>query len=168
MLNRKTKLESKLAADVAHGMKAWAIENGATHFCHWFQPLSGNTAEKHDGFLELEEGNWGQTTPIDHFSGNELLQSEPDASSFPHGGIRTTFEVKALQLFDISLYESQLTLSFFLSTQGKGIHCMGSFKSCLSDDRRIHSNPLHSLPFRLLPRYGSGQENSSASINGCP
>ncbi len=86
-------MKQQLAAQVAHGMKAWAIENGATHFSHWFQPLTGSTAEKHDGFLELEASAKGDRHAIDHFSSAELIQSEPDASSFPHGGMRTTFEV---------------------------------------------------------------------------
>src|SRR4051794_41845309 len=69
-------------------MKEWALEKGATHFTHWFQPLTGMTAEKHDSFY----GPTGEGSAIADFSGKELIQGEPDASSFPTGGIRATFE----------------------------------------------------------------------------
>ena len=83
-------LDLELANAVAKAMKEWAIERGATHFSHWFQPLSGVTSEKHDSFLTpLAEGGAIMT-----FSGKELIQGEPDASSFPSGGLRATFEAR--------------------------------------------------------------------------
>ncbi|HOB84572.1 MAG TPA: glutamine synthetase III [Bacteroidales bacterium] len=86
------------AQQVAIGLKAWAIENGATHFTHWFHPLTDGTAEKHDGFLEM--GDNGHM--VENFSGDVLVQSEPDASSFPSGGIRNTFEARGYTAWDVS------------------------------------------------------------------
>ncbi len=86
-----------IAESVAIGMKRWAIERGATHFTHWFQPLNGGTAEKHDAFIELDNGRL-----LEKLSGNELYQQEPDASSFPSGGIRNTFEARGYSAWDPS------------------------------------------------------------------
>ena len=83
-------LDPEVANVVAHAMKEWAIEKGATHFTHWFQPLSGVTSEKHDSFLDPT----GDGRAIMTFSGKELIQGEPDASSFPSGGLRATFEAR--------------------------------------------------------------------------
>ncbi len=92
------KLESSVASVVAAAVKDWAIERGATHFCHWFQPQTGLTAEKHDAFLGFDENQ----SPIEQFSGSQLTQSEPDASSFPSGGMRTTFEARGYTAWDPS------------------------------------------------------------------
>ena len=88
-------LDTKHASEVAHAMKDWAIENGATHFTHWFQPLTGATAEKHDAFLSLSDDK-----AIERFSGAQLIQAEPDASSFPSGGMRSTFEARGYTAWD--------------------------------------------------------------------
>ncbi|MFA5292101.1 MAG: glutamine synthetase III [Phycisphaerae bacterium] len=89
-------LDMSLANVVANAMKDWAIEKGATHFCHWFQPMTGLTAEKHDSFISpTAEG-----TTIMEFSGKELIQGEPDASSFPSGGLRATFEARGYTAWD--------------------------------------------------------------------
>jgi glutamine synthetase len=90
------KLDIEVANAVAHAMKEWALENGVTHYCHWFQPQTGTTAEKHDAFLTLDS----QGSPIERFSGAQLIQSEPDASSFPSGGMRTTFEARGYAAWD--------------------------------------------------------------------
>ena len=89
MDNEKT-LSRDIANSVAIGMKKWAMEQGATHYTHWFQPLTGGTAEKHDAFFDFD--NDGK--PMENFSGSVLYQQEPDASSFPSGGIRNTFEAR--------------------------------------------------------------------------
>lgn len=81
---------------VAHAMKEWAVEHGATHYTHWFQPLTGITSEKHDAFLNPNDDG----TAIQSFSGKELVQGEPDASSFPSGGLRTTFEARGYTAWD--------------------------------------------------------------------
>ena len=77
-------------------MKDWAIEKGATHFTHWFQPMTNVTAGKHDSFISLENGK----DVVTHFSGKELIKGEPDASSFPSGGLRNTFEARGYTTWD--------------------------------------------------------------------
>ena len=91
-------IDRKDSEQVALGMKEWALSHGASHYTHWFQPLTGMTAEKHDSFFELADGN----KAIEHFSGNALAQQEPDASSFPSGGIRNTFEARGYTAWDPS------------------------------------------------------------------
>ena len=93
-------LDPQIANVVAHAMKEWAIEKGATHFSHWFQPLSGVTSEKHDAFIQL----MGDGSAIQTFSGKELIQGEPDASSFPNGGLRATFEARGYTAWDPTSY----------------------------------------------------------------
>ncbi|MEM1166586.1 MAG: glutamine synthetase III [Planctomycetota bacterium] len=95
-LKRGDALDPSIADTVANAMKDWAIENGATHYTHWFQPLTGLTAEKHDSFLSPD----GQGGAIVEFSGDALTQGEPDASSFPSGGIRATFEARGYTAWD--------------------------------------------------------------------
>ena len=95
-MNNRTPLSRELAMGVAAGMKQWAMEMGATHYTHWFQPLNGGTAEKHDAFVE-HDGHGGL---IEEFSGKLLIQQEPDASSFPNGGIRNTFEARGYSAWD--------------------------------------------------------------------
>ena len=92
------KLDSEIANTVANAIKEWALARGVTHFCHWFQPLTGSTAEKHDAFLTFDDH--GKT--IEKFTGGQLIQSEPDASSFPSGGMRTTFEARGYTAWDPS------------------------------------------------------------------
>lgn len=89
-------LEPDVANVVAHAMKEWAIENGATHYTHWFQPMTGFTAEKHDSFLSAES----DAHAVLEFSGKELIKGEPDASSFPSGGLRATFEARGYTAWD--------------------------------------------------------------------
>ena len=93
-------LDITVASVVANAMKDWAIEQGATHFTHWFQPMTGITAEKHDSFLSPAEGG----RAIMEFSGKELIRGEPDASSFPSGGLRATFEARGYTAWDPSSY----------------------------------------------------------------
>ena len=93
-------LQLDIANQVAHAMKEWAIEKGATHFTHWFQPLTGITAEKHDSFITPQDDG----TVIMSFSGKELVKGEPDASSFPSGGRRATFEARGYTVWDPTAY----------------------------------------------------------------
>jgi glutamine synthetase len=95
-LARGEALDTSLADQIAAAMREWAMEKGATHFTHWFQPLTGSTAEKHDSFYAPT----GEGTAIAEFSGKELIQGEPDASSFPTGGIRATFEARGYTAWD--------------------------------------------------------------------
>jgi len=91
-----SKIDRKIADQVAEAMKGWAINMGATHYTHWFQPLTGSTAEKHDAFFDLlPDGR-----ALEKFGGGQLVQQEPDASSFPHGGIRNTFEARGYTAWD--------------------------------------------------------------------
>ena len=94
------RLDSAAAVVVANAMKDWAIEKGATHFTHWFQPMTGITAEKHDSFISPVDGG----RVIMEFSGKELIQGEPDASSFPSGGLRATFEARGYTAWDPTSY----------------------------------------------------------------
>ena len=89
-------IDRKVADQVAACMKAWAQSKGVTHYTHWFQPLTGTTAEKHDGFFEP----FGNGRAIERFSGSQLVQQEPDASSFPNGGVRSTFEARGYTAWD--------------------------------------------------------------------
>ncbi len=94
----KRPISRSLADSVAEGMKRWAIDNGARHYTHWFHPLTDGTAEKHDAFIEHD----GKGGVVEEFSGKLLVQQEPDASSFPNGGIRNTFEARGYSAWDIS------------------------------------------------------------------
>lgn len=95
-MEKGSTIDRKMADQVAACMKAWAQSKGVTHFTHWFQPLTGTTAEKHDGFFEPIGGG----RAIERFSGNALVQQEPDASSFPNGGVRSTFEARGYTAWD--------------------------------------------------------------------
>ena len=95
-MEKGSPLDRKIADQVAACMKSWAIDKGATHYTHWFQPLTGTTAEKHDGFFEPTDNG----RAIERFSGSQLAQQEPDASSFPNGGIRNTFEARGYTGWD--------------------------------------------------------------------
>ena len=121
-IEKGTTIDRKIADQVAQGMKAWAVENGATHYTHWFHPLTEGTAEKHDAFIE--HGPNGSV--IESFSGNLLAQQEPDASSFPNGGIRQTFEARGYTAWDPSspafISETTLTIpTIFVSFTGEAL-----------------------------------------------
>lgn len=117
-----TPIDRKMAEQVAQGMKAWALENGATHYTHWFHPLTDGTAEKHDAFIE--HSSLGGV--IESFRGELLAQQEPDASSFPSGGIRQTFEARGYTAWDPSspafISETTLTIpTIFISYTGEAL-----------------------------------------------
>ena len=95
-IEARRKLDLETANAVAHAIKEWAIDKGATHYCHWFQPMTGATAEKHDSFIEFTDAG----DVIERFSGMQLIQGEPDASSFPSGGLRSTFEARGYTAWD--------------------------------------------------------------------
>lgn len=97
-IENKTPISRSLADSVAEGMKKWAIDNGARHYTHWFHPLTDGTAEKHDSFIEHDH----KGGVLEEFTGKLLVQQEPDASSFPNGGIRNTFEARGYSAWDIS------------------------------------------------------------------
>ncbi len=95
-MEKGEQIDRKSADEIAAGMKAWSIAKGATHYTHWFQPLTGSSAEKHDAFLTITKDG----RAIEHFNGSSLVQQEPDASSFPNGGIRNTFEARGYTAWD--------------------------------------------------------------------
>lgn len=97
-IKNNQKIDRAMANQIANGIRAWAESKGVTHFTHWFQPLTGTTAEKHDSFFTLK----GDGTPIEQFEGDSLVQQEPDASSFPSGGLRATFEARGYTAWDPS------------------------------------------------------------------
>lgn len=94
--NHESPLDAEVADVIAHNMKLWALEHGCTHYTHWFHPLSGTTAEKHNSFIESINGQ-----PIARFNGKSLIKDEPDASSFPNGGLRATFEARGYTYWDV-------------------------------------------------------------------
>lgn len=116
------KIGRDIADHISTGMKEWAISKGATHYTHWFQPLTGTTAEKHDAFFETI----GEGRSIEKFGGNQLVQQEPDASSFPHGGLRNTFEARGYTAWDPTspafIYGTTLCIpSVFVSYTGDAL-----------------------------------------------
>ncbi|MBW6533987.1 MAG: glutamine synthetase III [Mariniphaga sp.] len=121
-IDNGTTIDRKMSNQIAQGMKSWALENGATHYTHWFQPLTDSTAEKHDAFIDHSE----KGGVIEGFSGTLLAQQEPDASSFPSGGIRQTFEARGYTAWDPSspAFISETTLSIptvFISYTGEAL-----------------------------------------------
>ncbi|MCG1035925.1 glutamine synthetase III family protein [Polaribacter sargassicola] len=117
-----TKIDRKIADQVAVSMKDWAISKGATHYTHWFQPLTGATAEKHDAFFESINGSLA----MEKFDGEQLVQQEPDASSFPNGGIRNTFEARGYTAWDPTspafIYETTLCIpTIFVAYTGEAL-----------------------------------------------
>ena len=120
-LDRGNKISDELANDIAAAMKSWAISKGVTHYTHWFQPLTGITAEKHDSFFDLNNDE-----SIQKFEGSQLVQQEPDASSFPSGGIRTTFEARGYTAWDPTspafIYANTLCIpTIFVSYTGEAL-----------------------------------------------
>lgn len=127
-IDEGAKLDISVANAVAAAMKDWAVENGATHYTHWFQPLTGVTAEKHDSFISPSPDGG----VIMEFSGKELIKGEPDASSFPSGGLRATFEARDIR-------HGILPHTHLL----KGSHCASPLHSVLMGERRL----IKKLPF---------------------
>ena len=118
-----TKIDRKLADYIAMGMKEWALSKGVTHYTHWFQPLTGTTAEKHDAFFET---SYDGSDPVEKFGGAQLVQQEPDASSFPNGGIRNTFEARGYTAWDPTspafIYGTTLCIpTVFISYTGEAL-----------------------------------------------
>lgn len=121
-IEKGTRIDRKIADQVAVSMKDWAISKGATHYTHWFQPLTGATAEKHDAFFESINGGLA----MEKFDGEQLVQQEPDASSFPNGGIRNTFEARGYTAWDPTspafVYETTLCIpTIFVSYTGEAL-----------------------------------------------
>jgi glutamine synthetase len=131
-LDKGEALDPALADAVASAMKEWAMEKGATHYTHWFQPLTGSTAEKHDSFFAPT----GDGTAIAEFSGKELIQGEPDASSFPTGGIRATFEARGYTAWDPS------SPAFILENPNGAYLCIPTAFASWTGEALDHKIPL--------------------------
>ncbi|HEV3323056.1 MAG TPA: glutamine synthetase III [Solirubrobacteraceae bacterium] len=131
-LERGEALDTSLADAVAQAMKEWALERGATHYTHWFQPLTGSTAEKHDSFYAPV----GDGTAIAEFSGKELIQGEPDASSFPTGGIRATFEARGYTAWDPT------SPAFLLENPNGALLCIPTAFTSWTGEALDHKIPL--------------------------
>ena len=122
VIEQGTELPMSVADEVAKGMKKWAMDMGVTHCTHWFQPLTEGTAEKHDAFV-VHDFKGGM---VEDFSGKELVQQEPDASSFPNGGIRSTFEARGYSAWDpaspVFIIEDTLMIpTVFISYTGEAL-----------------------------------------------
>lgn len=131
--DNETFVDEIMADDVAKGMKAWAISKGATHYTHWFQPLTGNSAEKHDAFMGISFD--GQL--IEDFNGSSLFQQEPDASALPSGGIRQTFEARGYTSWDIT---SPPFIRY--NSSGSGTLCIPSFYISFTGESLDTKTPL--------------------------
>lgn len=161
---RKEDLLDKDSADIiAHAMKEWAIENGATHYCHWFQPLNGVTAKKHENFIDKSFEN----LPIVRFSGEELLKSEPDASSFPNGGMRSTFEARGYTYWDCTanafimdniLYIPSIFVSFDGESLDKKQPLLKSMDFLSKQATELYNLLSDEKIFRLKVKVGLEQE----------
>ena len=137
-------INRKMAEHVASGMKRWALSKGATHYTHWFQPLTGSTAEKHDSFFEPENGK-----AVEKFTAGALVQQEPDASSLPSGGLRNTFEARGYTAWDPSspafIYEN---------TAGKTLCIPTVFVSYNGEAEQSDQNSASSVIGQSIERVG--------------
>ncbi|MCB1043347.1 MAG: glutamine synthetase III [Acidobacteria bacterium] len=165
-IDGSARLSLEEANEIAHAMMEWAVGLNATHYTHWFQPLTGRTAQKHDAFLTLDE----DFTAIERFSGSQLIQSEPDASSFPSGGMRSTFEARGYTAWDPSspvfvMQRSNVAVlcipSVFLSYTG---HALDKKTPLLRSERVLNQSASESLELltgrkpRVFSTVGAEQE----------
>ncbi|MFQ5627409.1 MAG: glutamine synthetase III, partial [bacterium] len=154
-------LEEDIANSVAHAMKEWAQEKGVTHFTHWFHPMTGLTAEKHDSFLDIDYD--GQ--PVERFSGDKLIQGEPDASSFPSGGMRSTFEARGYTMWDPS------SPAFIMDGPHGGILCIPSVFISYNGEALDKKTPLlrsmralDEAARKILALFGKSIERVTATL----
>ncbi|HEX5624454.1 MAG TPA: glutamine synthetase III [Saprospiraceae bacterium] len=126
------KISRELADQIAAALKAWAMEKGTTHYTHWFQPLTGSTAEKHDSFFTLS----GSGSPVEKFDGDALVQQEPDASSFPSGGLRATFEARGYTAWD------PMSPAFIMDIAGSKTLCIPTVFISYTGEALDHKAPL--------------------------
>ena len=161
-IERNMRIDRKMADEVAAGMKAWATERGATHYTHWFHPLTDGTAEKHDAFLEFSDSG----SVIENFSGSKLVQQEPDASSFPSGGLRNTFEARGYTAWDPTspafILGNTLSIpTIFVSYTGEALdHKTPLLRSMMAIDQAASEVCLYfdRSVTRVIPTLGWEQE----------
>jgi glutamine synthetase len=163
-LARGEALDTSLADQVAQAMREWAMEKGATHYTHWFQPLTGSTAEKHDSFY----GPSGDGTALAEFSGKELIQGEPDASSFPTGGIRATFEARGYTAWDPT------SPAFILENPNGALLCIPTAFTSWTGEALDHKIPLlrsmdalSGAAMRALELLGVDEASRVFTTTGC-
>ena len=158
-----TPLELSTANEIAEAMKQWAVEKGATHFTHWFQPMTGVTAEKHDSFIEPAAGG----RIVMEFSGKELVKGEPDASSFPNGGIRSTFEARGYTAWDPNSFAFIKDNSLYIPTVflSYGGQALDKKTPLLRSIEKVNQQALRILRLfgdnetkRVIPQVGAEQE----------
>lgn len=157
-------LNADVADSVAVVMKDWAVEHGATHFTHWFQPLTGFTAEKHDSFITPNKGGGA----IAEFSGKELIQGEPDASSFPSGGLRPTFEARGYTVWDPT------SPAFIVENENGTVLCIPTAFASWTGEALDHKTPLlrsnealSDQALRALKLFGINSSKRVFSTVGC-
>ncbi|HKI45678.1 MAG TPA: glutamine synthetase III [Balneolales bacterium] len=162
-LNDGEQIRAEVADAVAMVMKEWAIERGATHYTHWFQPLTGSTAEKHDSFITPNKGGGA----VAEFSGKELIQGEPDASSFPSGGLRATFEARGYTAWDPT------SPAFIMENENGAVLCIPTAFASWTGEALDHKTPLlrstHALndsALRVLRLFGDDDVKSVNSTVG--
>ena len=131
-LSQGQKISRELADQIAAGLKSWAMEQGTTHYTHWFQPLTGSTAEKHDSFFTISSNG----SPLEKFDGDALVQAEPDASSFPSGGLRATFEARGYTAWD------PMSPAFIMDIAGSKTLCIPTVFISYTGEALDHKAPL--------------------------
>lgn len=156
-------LDKPTADAIAHGMKEWALSKGCTHYTHWFQPLTGSTAEKHDAFIDKDDAG----KPIIRFDGKTLIKGEPDASSFPSGGLRSTFEARGYTYWDFTspafIRDGVLCIpSVFVSYYGESLDKKGPLLKSMSLVSEKASELLRKIGYedvkKVTPMVGLEQE----------
>ena len=156
-------LDKNTADAIAHAMKAWALSKGCTHYTHWFQPLTGSTAEKHDAFLDKDS----KGEPISRFNGKSLIKGEPDASSFPSGGLRSTFEARGYTYWDYSSFvfirDGVMCIpSIFISYHSESLDKKGPLLKSMKYVSEKATELLHVLGYedvkKVTPMVGLEQE----------
>ena len=152
-LDKGEALDPTLADAVAEAMKDWALENGATHYTHLFQPLTGSTAEKHDSFF----GPAGDGTALAEFSGKELIQGEPDASSFPTGGVRATFEARGYTAWDPT------SPAFILENPNGALLCIPTAFASWTGEALDAQDPAAALDGRAVDARPCARSSCSAT-----
>ncbi len=156
-------LDPGISGAIAHGMKEWALERGATHFTHWFQPMTGLTAEKHDAFIDFI----GDGQVLEIFSGKQLVQGEPDASSFPSGGLRATFEARGYTIWDPT------SPAFIMEGINGKTLCIPSVFMSYSGHSLGKKEPLHKsiaaiekATIRVLKLFGNSSKRIKVTVGG--
>ncbi|RMH64812.1 MAG: glutamine synthetase type III [Calditrichaeota bacterium] len=160
-IKKGARLEQDVANAVAHAMKEWAVSRGVTHFTHWFQPMTGLTAEKHDAFLDIDQNG----RPMERFSGAMLIQGEPDASSFPSGGMRSTFEARGYTMWDPS------SPAFIMENDKGGILCIPTVFISYNGEALDKKAPLlrsmkalEQAAARMLKLFGRGEQHVTTTL----